>query len=237
MNNWLNTMRQREILRQYAIPFIAKKSINTPATAKLSKSMFKSMQTKHQSGITLIMVLIFIVTLSLIAAVSMRGVITGERVVANERDRAIAFQGAESAGRVAIELLNTKSRSNFHARPIPFPLGGNALHWRTTSALDASKCLIALTETSTHRYNWSAVWSASAPDCSVKTDQKYGNKDEPRYVIEFISEAPIATPSRKECWYRVTSRASGLTGEADVILQVMYAVEGPTADDCAKDSI
>ena len=228
-------MRQHEILRQFAIFFIAKYLINTPATAKLPKLMSKSMQIKHQSGITLIMVLIFIVTLSLIAAVSMRGVITGERVVANERDRAIAFQGAESAGRVAIELLNTKSTSNFHARSM-FPLGGNALHWRTTSALDASKCLIALTETSTHRYNWSTVWSAAAQDCSVKTDQKYGNKDEPRYVIEFISDAPIAaTPSRKECWYRVTSRASGQTGEADVILQVMYAVEGPIADACAKD--
>ena len=190
----------------------------------------------QQRGITLIMVLIFIVTLSLIAAVGMRGVITGERVVANERDRAIAFQGAESAGRVAIELLNTKSTSSFHARPI-FPLGGNVQHWRTTSDLNSSKCLISAIEVTTHRYDWSSDWSATTPDCSVKTDQKYGNKDEPRYVIEFISEAPIATPSRKECWYRVTSRASGLTGEADVILQVMYAVEGPTADNCAKDSI
>ena len=180
------------------------------------------------------MVLIFIVTLSLIAAVSMRGIITGERVVANARDRAIAFQGAESAGRVAIELLNTKSTSNFHARPL-FPLGGNALHWRTTSALDASNCLIALAEASTHGYNWDGDWKDN-PDCSVKTTEKYGNKFEPRYVIEFIYEGPIAaTPSRKECWYRVTSRASGQTGEADVILQVMYSVEGPTADACVKD--
>ena len=229
-------MRQHEILRQFAIFFIAKYLINTPATAKLPKLMSKSMQIKHQSGITLIMVLIFIVTLSLIAAVSMRGVITSERVIANERDRAIAFQGAESAGRVAIELLNTKSTSNFHARPI-FPLGGNALHWRTTSALNASKCLITLAETSTHRYDWSTDWSAAAPDCSVKTAEKYGNKDEARYVVEFTSEVPNITTGKKECWYRVTSRASGQTGEADVILQVMYSVEYQNlpSDPCIKD--
>lgn len=218
-----------------AMKIIAKNIINTTATVDLYS--YTSSANK-QRGITLIMVLIFIVTLSLIAAVGMRGVITGERVVANERDRAIAFQGAESAGRVAIQLINTQSTSNFHARPI-FPLGGNIEHWRTTSALDDSKCLIALTETTTHRYDWSSDWSVAKPDCSVKTAEKYGNKDEPRYVVEFTSEL-LNTPSlgRKECWYRITSRASGQTGEADVILQVMYSVEKAGAGTvCIKDPI
>lgn len=218
-----------------AMTIIANKRINTPATVDLYTH---SSAIEKQLGITLIMVLIFIVTLSLISAVAMRGVITGERVVANERDRAIAFQGAESAGRVAIELLSTKNKSNFHARPI-FPLGGNIEHWRTTSALNSSKCAIVLAEASTHRYDWSSDWSVAKPNCSVKTDEKYGNKDEPRYVIEFASELPN-TPiiNRYQCWYRVTSRASGLTGEADVILQVMFSIEGPgAAPECAKDSI
>jgi Tfp pilus assembly protein PilX len=222
-------MRNKDKL---AMTIIANKRINTPAKADSPTNLSA---TRKQRGITLIMVLIFIVTLSLIAAVAMRGVITGERVVANERDRAIAFQGAESAGRVAIQLISTQNTSNFHARPI-FPLGGNIEHWRTTNALTANSCRVNLTQVSTNRYDWTTDWSVAAPDCSVKTAETYGNKDEPRYVIEFTSKVFIPLINRNECWYRVTSRASGLTGEADVILQVMYSVEIPGAGvDCIKD--
>jgi type IV pilus assembly protein PilX len=220
-------------INKLAMIIIAKKQINTLTTAELFNN---SNTVSKQHGITLIMVLIFIVTLSLVAAVGMRGVITGERVVANERDRAIAFQGAESAGRVAIELINTKSTSNFHARP-PFPLGGNIEHWRTTSSLNSSKCNVALAEASTHRYDWSTDWSTAKPECSVKTPEKYDNKEAPRYVIEAMPSFKNAG-NKRECWYRVTSRASGPTGEADVILQVMYSVEIPwtaAVDNCAKD--
>ena len=182
------------------------------------------------------MVLIFIVTLSLIAAVGMRGVITGERVVANERDRNIAFQGAESAGREAVKLIATKNGANFHARAM-FPLGGNIEHWRTTSALDASDCLIPLASSGAKRYDWASERSNAKPDCSTKTAEKFGNVEEPRYVIEYTSEVPNTATGKKECWYRVTSRAIGLSGEADVILQVMFSVEHQNlpSDPCIKD--
>jgi type IV pilus assembly protein PilX len=212
---------------------IAKKSINTPARAIFSTKINSVFM---QRGITLIMVLIFMVTLSLIAAVGMRGVITGERVVANERDRAIAFQGAESAGREAIRLIATKDSSNFSARPM-FPLGGNIQHWQTTSALDASSCSLTLADAGVKRYDWASDRSPAKLDCSTKTAEKLGNLSEPRYVIEFISEVTAAT--KDECWYRVTSRATGPSGEADVILQVMFAVEIPKSptDDCVKDLV
>ncbi len=216
-----------------ATNMIAKKSINTTAIAHLSY-LYKTKNKQH--GITLIMVLIFIVTLSLIAAVGMRGVITGDRVVANERDRSIAFQGAESAGREAVKLIATKNGANFHARAI-FPLGGNIEHWRTTSALDASDCLIPLASSGIKRYDWETERSVAKPDCSTKTTEKFGNVSEPRYVIEFTSEVPNTATGKKECWYRVTSRAIGLSGEADVILQVMFSVEHQNlpSDPCIKD--
>lgn len=209
---------------------IAKKSISTPARVIFSTQTNRNFT---QRGITLIMVLIFMVTLSLIAAVGMRGVITGERVVANERDRAIAFQGAESAGREAIRLIATKDSSNFSARPM-FPLGGNIQHWQTTSALDASSCSLTLADAGVKRYDWASDRSPAKPDCSTKTAEKLGNLTEPRYVIEFTSEVP-SQPGKKECWYRVTSRATGPSGEADVILQVMFAVEDLLGNVCIKD--
>jgi type IV pilus assembly protein PilX len=212
---------------------IAKKQTNTPAREDFTLNFtLNSKNTGHraQRGITLIMVLIFIVTLSLIAAVAMRGVITGDRVVANERDRAIAFQGAESTIREAVTLIAAGDITKWSAaglKPGGLPLAGNAEHWRTTSSLTAATdCTpIPIGDAATTRFNWT-----EAAGCSKKSAVKYDNLEEPRYVIEFTSKVNVGTatpPTKIECWYRVTSRASGGTGEADVILQAMFSVEQP----------
>jgi type IV pilus assembly protein PilX len=212
---------------------IAKKIMNTPSREEfllISARNYKSTSHREQRGITLIMVLIFIVTLSLIAAVAMRGVITGDRVVANERDRAIAFQGAESTIREAVTLIAAGDITKWSAsglKPGGLPLAGNAEHWRTTSSLTAaSDCTpIPVTDAAITRFNWT-----EAAGCSKKSTVKYDNLEEPRYVIEFTSKVNVGTatpPTKIECWYRVTSRASGGTGEADVILQAMFSVEQP----------
>jgi type IV pilus assembly protein PilX len=212
---------------------IAKKQTNMPARDKLTLIFTANnslMNHRSQSGITLIMVLIFIVTLSLIAAVSMRGVITGDRVVANERDRAIAFQGAESTIREAVTLIaagDTTKWSLAGLKPGGLPLAGNAEHWRTTSSLTAATdCTpIPITDAATKRFNWT-----DAAGCSKKSAVKYDNLEEPRYVIELTSKVGVGTAlpyTKFECWYRVTGRASGGTGEADVILQAMFSVEQP----------
>ena len=212
---------------------IAKKQTNTTFTNKFSLFSIENSKNTYyrdQRGITLIMVLIFIVTLSLIAAVGMRGVITGDRVVANERDRAIAFQGAESTIREAVTLIAAGDTTKWSAsglKPGGLPLAGNAEHWRTTSNLtEATDCTpIATADADTKRFNWTDTAS-----CSAKSTNKYGNLEEPRYVIELTSKVPVGTAvpvTKFECWYRVTSRASGGTAEADVILQAMFSVEQP----------
>lgn len=166
----------------------------------------------RQRGITLILVLIFIVSLSLIAAVGMRNVGTGERVVANERDRSLAFQGAESAGREAVAKITdgtvtALATGNYTA---PLPRGGNAEFWRTTSSLDVDTC--ASTDV-TKRFNWT--------DCAAPASNTYGNSEAPRYVVETLPPVVIS-PTITEQWYRVTSRASGGSNQADVILQLMF---------------
>lgn len=206
--------------------------MNTPVNTKILLDSCKKhdYQAFHrQRGITLIMVLIFIVTLSLIAAVGMRGVITGDRVVANERDRALAFQAAESAIREAVDKITTGDISNYKitgSKPGGLPLAGNIEHWRTTSAKTvASGCVVPIADAASKRFNW------NDNTCSTKA-AKYQNGEEPRYVIELTSKVPVGVtlpPTKYECWYRVTSRATGGTKEADVILQAMFSQEISTS--------
>ena len=183
------------------------------------------------------MVLVLMVTLSLLTAIGLRGVITGERAVANERDRALAFQAAESASREAIaDILRVNlpaGSTNPAPRPsatdIPYsptlPLGGNAEHWRTTSGLTVAtdcKDAIQLTEAATTRYKWDKNRDAANLNCSVEASSTYGNAVKPRYFIELMPGVAI-TGTQSECWYRVTSRATGGSQDADVILQVMVS--------------
>ena len=167
-----------------------------------------------QTGITLILVLVFLVSLSLIAAVSMRSVTTGERTVANERDRAIAFQGAESAGREAVAKISASTfpTVGYYPQANPLSQAGNADFWRTTSsrAVDTS---CAGTD-NTKRFDWT--------NCATTAVSAYGNSTNPRYVIERLPDV-VVSASVTETWYRVTSSAAGGSNQADVILQIMFS--------------
>ncbi len=161
----------------------------------------------------MVLVLIFIVSLSLIAAVGMRNVNTGERVVANERDRALAFQGAESAGREAVAAISAGTASALAAGYYAAPLsrGGNAEFWRTTSSLIADTTC-AFTD-ATKRFDWA--------NCAAASTGAYGNNTNPRFAIERLPDV-VVSASVTERWYRITSHASGGSNEADVILQIMF---------------
>jgi type IV pilus assembly protein PilX len=203
----------------------ATKIIAIQANNTTARGRFTSI--KNEKGITLIMVLIFMVTLSLVAAVGMRGVITGDKAVANERDRALSFQAAESASREGIaDILKINAAVNPRTTTYPptLPLGGNAEHWRTTSNLTEADCKdpIPLTDAATKRYKWDKNKDAANPNCSVEATSTFGNAVKPRYFIELMPGVAISA-TQADCWYRVTSRATGGTQEADVILQVMVS--------------
>jgi type IV pilus assembly protein PilX len=170
---------------------------------------------RRQRGITLILVLIFIVSLSLIAAVAMRNVGTGERVVANERDRAIAFQGAESAGREAVAKITAGTAAALATGYFGAPIarGGDADYWRTSSSLGADTCPPTVSPSTPVRFNWST--------CAASAGTDYGNKSAPQYVIEKHPDVVISA-TVTEHWYRITTRAAGGSNEADVILQIMF---------------
>ena len=165
----------------------------------------------REAGITLILVLLFLVALSMIAVVGMRNVSTGERVIATERDRSLAFQGAESAGREAVAKIVAGAESSLAKGYYSAPLarGGNAEFWRTTSNMAVDAC--TNTDT-TKRFDWAS--------CASSAGASYGNSVLPQYVIERMPDVVNGTVT--ELWYRVTARASGGSSDADVILQIMF---------------
>lgn len=176
------------------------------------------------------MVLVFMVTLSLVAAVGMRSVMVGERTVANELDRNLAFQVAESAGREAVALITAGTHATlsqgYYLNPSMY--GGNIQFWQTTSSLpEATVCDAPAGQ----RFKWSI---ATGTVCTAAATQtflpaaapgvtSYPNTAVPRYVIERMPAQANSDPTRTDCWYRITSRATGGSGQADVILQLMFA--------------
>ena len=185
-----------------------------------------------QNGITLILVLVFIVTLSLVSAVGMRSVISGERVVANERDKSLAFQAAESAAREGAAIVSNSYTSGSTgtkfsssgvvtiARP-GHPLGGNAEFWRTTSSLTRITSCAMPSSNTTERMDWDLA------NCSNTAASNYENSAAPKFVIEKLvgvqADGHTPTAPKTDCWYRITSRAVGKSGTADIILQLMFA--------------
>ena len=188
-------------------------SLQSLSTHRRLRAPHDSSFQKEQHGITLILVLIFIVSLSLIAAVGMRNVSTGERVVANERDRSLAFQGAESAGREAVAKITagTFPTTGYYTQAKKLNRGGNAEFWRTTSD-QVADTTCAFTDV-TKRFDWA--------NCATAADSDYGNSVNPRYVIEELPDV-VVSATVTEKWYRITSRAAGGSNEADVILQIMF---------------
>lgn len=180
------------------------------------------------------MVLIFIVTLSLVSAVGMRGVISSERVVANALDKTLAFQAAESAAREGVSKIISvyTAGGTFPTTTYltPHPLGGNVAFWRTTSGTTVSTSCAASSD-ETKRFNWatcsqaaSSAYVKKTADSFVNNAPIYTNAVNPSYVIEKLA-GNISGPGKTDCWYRVTSHATGGSATADVILQAMFAYQ------------
>ena len=168
------------------------------------------------SGFVLIVTLLLLMALSLLAASSLRSNITAERIVANERDKLLAFEGAESALNAAITRILQGALTNmpkaYYSSPLP---GGASIRfWRTASDISTiSNCTVSLPYVDAERFDW--------VNCSRITANKYENLEYPQYVIENFPQ-PSTNNDVKRYFYRITARATGGSGKSEVILQQMY---------------
>lgn len=180
----------------------------------------------NQGGMTLVIGLILLVMLMVVSVVGFRNTTLSERMTGNAFDRNVSFQSAESAGKEALEVINTAggfvpvtatiSMTTVGQFNPPITAGGAAAYWTqgagATLATPATDCLTATS------FNWTS--------CSATVATKYANNaNKAQYVIEFISSSAscVTNVNTTTTTYRVTSRSTGGSGDAEVVLQTIYS--------------
>lgn len=171
-----------------------------------SKSRQKALNS--QSGITLVIGLILLAMLTVVGTIGFRNTTMSERISGNARDRNIAFQAAESAGKEALTAVvaNTAAAltSGYYATPLI--QGGETSFWTQG---DGATAAAAACPTTTP-FSWTS--------CASYASSYAGNKLTAQFVIEIIASPPTASSTT----YRITSRSEGGSGNADVVLQTLF---------------
>lgn len=176
-----------------------------------------------QRGATLIVALILLLILTMVGVAGMQDTTLQEKMVGNMRDRNLAFQAAEASLRAGEKYLQ--------AATVPaFNNSGGLL-----TSLKSPYNPVLAGYTGQLRSGDPAFWDSYA---WVSNSRAYGTtfseiSAAPRYVIEEVPTvlAPAGESMKfgilKEIKsYRVTSRATGGTTDAVVILQSTYRRQG-----------
>ncbi len=157
---------------------------------------------KQQSGVVLMVSLIFILMLSLIGVSGSQVTSLEEKMAGNSRDQNIAFQSAEAALRAGeLVIFNETDKTVF------------------TSPNNANGLFLASTEPD---YTVESTWTNSS--VAVATNIPLV-ASQPRYFIEYITDKPSdpADPgSTPASYFRVTARGVGRQDTTRVFLQSYY---------------
>ncbi|MEZ5488962.1 MAG: PilX N-terminal domain-containing pilus assembly protein [Gammaproteobacteria bacterium] len=171
----------------------------------------------NQQGAVLVFCLVFLVVLTMMAVTGMETSILEERMSGNLRDQSSAFQAAESALKVAenwlddqIELPDTSSNGSttVWVRDSMDPNPSDSLFWWQGSSTGES---------------WWNTNAEALSGFSVVNSQ-------PQYIIEHLLEASVGQSIAigngeiplPRVFHRITSRAEGATGSAEVTLQSTF---------------
>lgn len=166
---------------------------------------------RKQGGMTLLVGLILLVMLTVISIIGFRNTTLSERMTGNAVDRNVSFQSAESAGKEGIAVIEAGSLSGAGYYATPLPNGGNTNYWTQGAGPASSTC------TTEAVFSWTI--------CAASVATKYANNAQnAQYVIELLSQVTTGTgPVTTVSNYRVTSRSTGGSGQADVVLQSIYS--------------
>lgn len=176
----------------------------------LSKPRYFCISNRHhaQRGMTLLVGLILLVMLTLISVIGFRNTTLSERMSGNSVDRNVSFQSAESAGKEALQVIEADGFSS--GTPghygTPFAGGGGTSFWTK----DSGTTTLCATATP---FSWTS--------CAASVTTKYANNaSKAQYVIELLGS--VVGASTTDSTYRITSRSTGGSGNAEVVLQTIY---------------
>ena len=168
-----------------------------------------------QQGMVLLVGLILLVILTAISMIGFRNVTLSQRMTGNAFDRNTSLQSAESAGKEAVDLIatgkanTTNIPTGYYATPLTN--GGNTSYWTKGDGLTTDVC------TSASNFPWKK--------CSAAVGTIYANNAQAaQYVVELLSTTTNpGTPPTTTDVYRVTSRSTGGSGVAEVVLQTIFS--------------
>jgi type IV pilus assembly protein PilX len=194
-----------------------------------------------QRGISLVIVMIFLVILSGLAVTTMQGSTFSSRIAANEADRTLAFQAAEAALRDAEnDIFGKTSDGNTPctaATPCRSPLITGGVGFNTTCPLGL--CGRARGTTLTPFWDQASVWTSTTPEApGVKLAQFWEYSDvwtatsvmsvtygtytgatalpvvsrQPRYILEHFPQGDYSV-------FRITAVGFGANDSTRAILQ------------------
>lgn len=197
---------------------------------------------RQQRGITLLVGLVLLLMLTVIGTIGFRNTTLTERMTGNTIDRSVSFQSAESAGREAITAIEAGTVSTVGvgyyaydgiANAPALQRGGTSSFWNQGAGTAVSSPTEATCKTAA---NASVTTSFSWVSCAKAVGTKYtvtnGSSAVPisdfaQYVVEVIATKTSTDPVTSAVvgtlnTYRVTSRSTGGSGVAEVILQTVY---------------
>lgn len=159
----------------------------------------------HQSGVVLIISLIMLLLLTLISTSGMQTTSLEEKMAGNMRDKNLAFQAAESALKTAETSLNS---------PPTFTDAGTNGFYTPASTIPTASAILADT-----------FWTTNPVATSTVTGLGNGITT-PVYIIQdtgMVADCPGSAIGSLGCkYYRITTRATGGSTNAVVILQSIY---------------
>lgn len=173
----------------------------------------------QQRGISLVIVMIFLVILSLLGISAMQSSTLSSRIARNEADRNLAFQAAEAALRDG--ELDVRNQRFDRSPCIEGASGCRAKRIKAQTRFDA-----ACTEGRCAFQSTVAPWETSSKWTSTGASVSYGAytgavaipivSAQPRYLLEAL---PLPNPT-----YRITAVGFGANPSTQVMLQIVVRV-------------
>ena len=178
--------------------------------------------THHQRGISLVIVMIFLVILSLLGISAMQSSTLSSRVARNEADRNLAFQAAESALRDG--ELDVRNQRFDRSKCVAGNLGCRANQMQGKTRFDVActegRCVF---QDGVSPWETSTRWSSAGSSVAYGTYTGAANiplvNTQPRYLLEAL---PLADSPPT---YRITAVGFGTSASTQVMLQIVVRVK------------
>jgi type IV pilus assembly protein PilX len=187
-------------------------------TGRMVRTASRRWGQSPQRGMTLIVGVVLLAMLTVITVVGFRNTTLSERMTGNAFDRNTSFQSAENAGKEALQALpaikaGTIPGSGYYSTPLVG--GGDAAFWTQGAGATVSPTACATTQP----FSWTSCSALVASKYTFATNANSAqNAQLAQYVIELLPSVVGST----DITYRVTTRSTGGSGNAEVVLQSIY---------------